>query len=684
MGTSFTADPIGWLQKRPVLLIAALALVLLAVLVWQDRPPAQPQSIPQTPVPPTPVPEQWMQVPGLFDGQINTIALQDPEGQVVIYAGVEGGVFLSVDQGRSWTASNSGLTDLLVRSLALDPDDPNVLYAGTWSGKVHISEDAGGTWQERSAGLPPFEIRALAVHHHDPRKLYAGTAIGVYTTTNQGLDWHKTATFPGTLQCMVMDPDQPHVVYVGTDESGIYKTVNGGADWFHLSTEFTDVASLAIPPRSARTVYALSEGKVYRTERAGIYWEYADHYRDSAVATCLAIDPKNPEVIYTGLQNGLYKSADGRQSWSRSEKGLTSNHWQTELRMVAVDPVDSQVLYAYAVTHTLTHTETGQSSVGGYKGNGQFFISMDAGETWQQRSMIQAQDEASISALRADPKDGTTFYASVAGGGLYKTTDEGDNWEHVGEMLPAAWITDVALDPVNTRRIYVAIREGLVFRSTTGGASWEAAGWISEAQISALAVDPEQPSRIYAGTLGEGLFRSDDEGWQWTAVGDDIGREVRRIVIDPKGPHTTVYVLAEVGVYRSRDNGETWEPYLFSVADIAPSAKGGEFMPVVVPRAAPDRVTGQGLNSSIVVQQGPVAPDAELKAIMVSPAVPTDLYVLAQGQGVFRITESGQRWTALGPGLEGLQLQALALSPDREDVVLVGTNKGIYRYQPTQ
>ncbi len=683
MGTSFAADPIRWLQRRAILLIAALALILLAVLVWKDRPPAQLQAISQTPMSPTPVPDQWMQVPSLFDGRINTIALQDPEGQAVIYAGVEGGIFKSVDRGRNWTATNSGLSDLLVRSLALDPDDPNVLYAGSWSGKVHISEDAGSTWQERSTGLPPFEIRALAVHHHDPRKLYAGTVVGVYTTTNRGMDWHRTASFAGSLQCMVVDPDQPDVVYVGTAESGIYKTVNGGAEWFQLSTEFTDVASLAIPPRATRTVYALSEGKIYKTERSGIFWQYADQYRDEAVATCLAVDPKDPQVVYVGLQDGLYKSVDGRQSWFRSEKGLTSKDCRTELRLVTVDPINSQVLYAYAVTHTLTNTETGQSSTAGYKGSGQFLISLDAGETWQQHAMIQAQDEASIGALRADSKDGATFYASVAGGGLYKTTDEGDNWNHVGERLPAAWITDVVVDPVNTRRIYVAIREGLVFRSKTGGMTWEAAGWISEAQISALAVDPEEPSRIYAGTMGEGLFRSDDEGWEWINVGDDIGREIRRIVIDPKGPNTTLYVLTEEGVYRSRDNGGTWEPYLFSVADIAPSVKGGQFMPVVAPRAAADRVTGQGLSSSVVVQQGPVAPGAELKAMIVSPAVPTDLYVLVQGQGVFRITESGQRWTALGPGLEGLQLRALALSPDRGDLILVGTNQGIYRYQPT-
>ncbi len=683
MGTSFAADPMGWLQKRAVLIIAALALIVLAAVVWKERSTATPPAPSPATVAGTAVPKQWAQVPGLFDGRINALAIEDPGGMVILYAGTEGGVFKSWDRGTTWIPCNNGLSNRLVRALALDPDDPNVLYAGTWNGKVHLSTDAAASWQERSVGLPPFEIRALAVHTHDPHKLYAGTPAGIYTTTDRGLNWHAAAFLTGTVQCMAMNPDHPDRLYVGTAENGIYKTLDGGATWFQLPATFADVTSLVIPPRATRTVYALSGGKVYKTENAGIYWEYADSYRDRAVATCLAVDPKNAQVVYVGLQDGLHKSKDARQSWAQSDAGLKKEDRKTEVRVIAVDPIDSDILFTYAVTHTLATAETGQTAAGGHRGNGEFFISTNAGETWQQRSMVPAQDEANILALELDPKDGRTFYASVAGGGLYKTTDKGDNWEHVGEPLPAAWITAVAVDAVNTRRVYVGIWEGFVFKSSDGGETWAPAGSVSEAQISDLAVDPEQPERIYAGTLGEGLFRSDDEGWQWTYKGDDIGKKVQRIVVDPRGPQTTVYVLTENGVFRSHDAGESWESYLFSVADIAPSIKGGLFQPVVVPRADPGYVTGMGLEGAIVVRPQQMVPGVELKGLMVSPAIPTDFYVLAEGQGVIRFTNSGTRQTPLGPGLEGLELRALALSPDDSNLILVGTDRGIYRYQPS-
>jgi hypothetical protein len=102
-------------------------------------------------------------------------------------------------------------------------------------------------------------------------------------------------------------------------------------------------------------------------------------------------------------------------------------------------------------------------------------------------------------------------------------------------------------------------------------------------------------------------------------------------------------------------------------------------MPVVAPRADPGYVSGTGLSASVVVQQQ-VAPGMELKRLLVSRAVPTDFYALLQGQGVVRYTAAGTQSEALGPGLEGLQLRALALSVDDRDLILVGTDKGLYRY----
>ena len=642
---------IEWLQKRAVIILAILAAALLLILIWGLR------STPAPSTTPTPVPKRWTQLSGPFDGRINTLLIGESDGVHTLYAGTEGGVFKSEDQGQSWIPCNNGLSNRLVRALAIDPDNPNVLYAGTWNGKVHTSSDGGKSWQERSNGLPPYEVRALAVHTHDPRKLYVGLPTGVFTTTSSGEQWHPAAEFTGTLQCMVVDIEYPDTLYVGTTANGIYKSINGGATWFSLRTAFTEVLSLVMLPRAPRTIYAISGGKVYRTENAGLLWTYVDSYRDPSVARCLAVNPKDAREVYVGLQDGLHKSSDARQSWFRSDVGLR----EIDVRLLAVDPIETNVVYGC--------------------GGNKLFASTDAGRTWEQRSSINASSAASILALKGDPKDGDVFYASVAGGGVYKTTDRGDDWQHVGEPLPLAWIMAVEVDPTNTRMVYVGIGEGFVFKSSDAGGTWAPAGGVTEALINALAVDPEQPKRIYAGTQGRGFFRSDDEGWHWDAKGDDIGKDILRIVVDPRGPQTTVYALTEKGVYRSRDAGESWEAYLSLVGDIAPPVKGST-KPVVLTRMGLDYVTGQGVAEAITVPYARVVPGGELKGLTTSPAMSQALYVLAQGQGVFRSTDLGASWTSLGAGLESCVLQALALSPDDPDLILVGTDKGIYRYQP--
>jgi photosystem II stability/assembly factor-like uncharacterized protein len=660
MDRDSVAGPVEWLQRNPLIIVVVIALALLLILVWKQGailPGAMPPPTAGTPVTATALPRQWAALTGLFDGRINTLLIDNTGRLRAIYAGTDGGVFRSEDQGRTWISCNNGLSDRLVRALAIDPDDPNVLYAGTWNGKVHVSNDGASRWQERSSGLPPLEIQALAVHTHDPRKLYAGTRDGVFISTNSGQEWHPAAAFTGILQCMAMDVEHPETLYVGTAEHGIYKTIDGGASWFSLRTGFGSISSLVIPPRTTGTVYAISGGKIYRTENAGVLWTYEDYWRDPAAARSLAVNPKNAEEVYVGLQDGLYKSEDARQTWARSDIGLRGR----DLRVLVVDPIEPNVVYACT-------------------GN-QLFASVNSGRVWEQRSSIQAYTAASILSLKADPKDGDAFYASVAGGGLYKTSDGGEHWEHYGESLPLAQITAVEVDPVDTKTVYAGTREGFVFRSTGGGTAWTSGSRVAEAPIQTLAVDPEQAARIYAGTRGRGLYRSDDKGAQWAHKGDDIGTDVRRVVIDSRGPQTTVYALTEEGVFRSRDSGETWELYLSQVVDIATPLKGS-LGPVVVTRADPSLVTGQGRLEATLVPQSQVAAGIELKGLTSSLAMPEALYIIADTQGIFMSTDLGGSWTSLGPGLESRALQALALSPDDPQLILVGTDQGIYRYEP--
>ena len=135
---------------------------------------------------------------GVARAGVNVWTTNGPEGRIIealainpatpatIYAGTYGGgVFKSTNNGGSWDAVNSGLTNALVLSLAIDPSAPDTLYAGTQQRGVFKSTNGGGSWS--AVGLTDtFAVNALAIDPSAPATLYAGTDSGVFKSSNGG------------------------------------------------------------------------------------------------------------------------------------------------------------------------------------------------------------------------------------------------------------------------------------------------------------------------------------------------------------------------------------------------------------------------------------------------------------------------------------------------------------------
>ncbi len=145
-------------------------------------------------------------------------------------------------------------------------------------------------------------------------------------------------------------------------------------------------------------------------------------------------------------------------------------------------------------------------------------------------------------------------------------------------------ITDVALNPTNQNIIYVGTSVGGVFKSSDGGDNWTAvfddAGALS---IGDLAVAPSAPNTVYAGTgeangsfstgafFGTGIYKSTDAGGSWTNTGLENTNHIGRIVVDPQNADR-VYAAAtgvlygkneDRGLYRTLDGGLNWEKVLY-------------------------------------------------------------------------------------------------------------------------
>ena len=238
--------------------------------------------------------------------------------------------------------------------------------------------------------------------------------------------------------------------------------------------------------------------------------------------------------------------------------------------------------------------------------NGGVWKTTDFGNTWN--PIFDDQPTGSIGALAVAPSDPSIIYVGsgeglqrpdlATGDGIYKSTDAGKTWAHLGSekggLRDAQQIAAILVDPKDPNRVFVAAEghpygpnaERGAFRSTDGGQTFQKVLYKDENTGAAdLAFDPTNPQTIYAVlwaarvapwevrsgesfiTAGSGIFKSTDGGNNWSpltqglpATGDGIGRigiAVSRS--EPNRIYASVEAKKNAGIYRSDDAGASWK-----------------------------------------------------------------------------------------------------------------------------
>ena len=226
--------------------------------------------------------------------------------------------------------------------------------------------------------------------------------------------------------------------------------------------------------------------------------------------------------------------------------------------------------------------------------NGGVWKTTDCGNTWQPIFEGQTQSIGALAIASSNPEiiyvgsgEGLRRPDLSIGDGIYKSTDGGSTWNHLG-LRDGEQIGSILVDPRNPDRLFVAVLghpygpnpERGIFRSLDGGQSFtkvlfknENVGGID------LAFDPRDSNKIYASLWasrrppwtvgsnyegpGSGLYKSEDGGNTWRELTKGFPEKHGRISIaiapsDPDRMYSTVDVADEGGVYRSDDAGESW------------------------------------------------------------------------------------------------------------------------------
>ena len=267
--------------------------------------------------------------------------------------------------------------------------------------------------------------------------------------------------------------------------------------------------------------------------------------------------------------------------------------------------------------------------------NGGVWKTTDYGVTWN--PIFDEQSTGSVGALAVAPSDPSIIYVGSGeglqrpdlstGNGIYKSTDAGKTWTHLG-LRDGQQIPQIIVDPKDPNRLFVAVlghpygpnEERGIFRSTDGGRSFQKVLYKDADTGGAdIAFDPANPQHVYAvmwqarqgpwenGVFtgpGSGLFESTDGGTNWTPLTKGLptfeNGGLGRIGIaiapsDPKRMFATVQAGGNLGgLFRSDDAGQSWSKATENALVVS---RGDDFAEVKVHPKNPDIV----FTGSIVV-----------------------------------------------------------------------------------
>ncbi|HJZ83968.1 MAG TPA: glycoside hydrolase [Polyangia bacterium] len=321
--------------------------------------------------------------------------------------------------------------------------------------------------------------------------------------------------------------------------------------------------------------------------------------------------------------------------------------------------------------------------------NGGVWKTNDAGRTWQ--PLFDEQPTGSIGALAIAPSQPNILYVGSGeglqrpdlstGDGIYKSTDGGRTWRHLG-LRDGQQIPQIIVDPRNPNRLFVAVLghpygpnpERGIFRSLDGGESFQKVLY-KDADTGGVdvAFDPQNPDAVYAvlwesrqapwenGEFegpGSGLFKSTDGGTSWRPIGkglpsferDGLGRiGIAVAPSSPKRMFATVEARRNRGLYRSDDAGETF----FRVSsDERVTERASDFAEVRVHPKNPDIVltasvvvwkSTDGGKTFVALRGAPGGDDYH--RIWINPKQP-DIMLVASDQGALVTLNGGQSWSS--------------------------------------
>ncbi len=411
-----------------------------------------------------------------------------------------------------------------------------VLAALCLPGVARSAQPPFATMHFRSIGPATAggRVPAVAGSAQHPNLYYIGSAGGgVWKSVNGGATWRDVfAKEPvASIGAIAIDPRNADIVWVGTGESnprndvirgdGLYKSVDGGKTWKNVGLRKSGhIAAIVVDPHDGNHVVVAVLGDVFRNStHRGVYvtfdggktWKKTLYLAPDSGASDLAMDPRNPEILYTGMwqfrrkpwtfssggvHGGLYKSVDGGKSWKRIE----GNGFPTGITGrigLAIAPSNPNRIYA----------------------------------------LIQSRE-----------------------GVLWRSDDAGVHWEKLfsGTLIDQRpfYFTHLAVDPRNENRVYTLSMN--LALSTDGGKTFKRFGRGVHADAHAIWIDPNDGKRFIIGDDG-GFALTLDRGKHFSFTRNLPIEQVYHVGISSARPFMVCAALQDNEAFCGPSNSRSYD-----------------------------------------------------------------------------------------------------------------------------
>jgi photosystem II stability/assembly factor-like uncharacterized protein len=253
----------------------------------------------------------------LRTGDFHALAFSHSNPNTVFF-GHHNGIMRSDDGGRTWT-SLVDRRNFDAMSLAVSRANGEPIYLAGHD-VFQISTDGGKTWQPVEHNLPGTDIHGFTMSPDDSNRLYALVAgQGGFQSNDGGRTWQQLGSLPGDVMALAVAGGGSETIYAGSMSAGVLRSADGGRSWAPATNGLgaRGVYALAIDPSARQTIYAGSDGGLYKSADGGATWSKLPFPGDNIVA--LTISSAQPNVILAitvrDRQGLVYRSEDGGQSW---------------------------------------------------------------------------------------------------------------------------------------------------------------------------------------------------------------------------------------------------------------------------------------------------------------------------------------------------------------------------------